>query len=57
MQGGSFGKNRREVLRVEGGQLLGGRLVPQPGSQVGRRAEGPLQRDLLVSAHLEKLSN
>jgi hypothetical protein len=51
MEGRPFGKEGDEGFGVEVGQLDGGGLVPKAGGQVGRGAEGPFQRDLLVSAH------
>ena len=54
VQRGPFGEHRGERLRVVGGQLLGGRLVPQPPDQVVGRAEGPLQRHLLIQQHADE---
>jgi len=51
VQGGPFGEDERQRVRVEFGEFGGGRLVPEPPDQVQRRAEGALERYLLVEQH------
>jgi len=48
VQGGPFGEDRGQPVRVELGQLGRAGLVPEPLDQVQRSAEGFLERDLLV---------
>src|SRR5580704_14838580 len=54
VQGGPFGENERQRIRVEFGEFGGGRLVPEPPRQVERRAEGALERYLLVEQHSDQ---
>ena len=51
MQGRPFGENEGERVRVEFRELGGGRFVPKLAHQVQRRAEGALERHLLVEQH------
>src|SRR5450631_609469 len=54
VQRGPLREDVRERAGVVVGQLLGGWLVPQAQHQLIRRAEGLLQRDLLVQQHRDQ---
>jgi hypothetical protein len=54
VQRGPFGENGGQGGRVETGQFGRRGLVPQPPDQVERRAEGALQRHLLVQQHADQ---
>jgi hypothetical protein len=41
-------EHRRQLVGIVRAEFFGGRLMPEPRHQIARRAEGALQRHLLI---------